>query len=648
MTTLPSGLPVDDFSAEIRPQDDLFLHVHAKWLERTEIPNDKARWGAFAVLAEQAEEAVREIVIEMQQAEPGTDARKVGDLYASFLDEAAADAKGIDPIRPLLERVDAVDSVDGLLELMGDLEAIGGPGLVGVWVDTDPGDPGRYLVHLNQGGLGLPDESYYREDAFAEVRTAYLEHLQTMFGHLGDAEERAHAEATLVFALETEIATHHWDRVTSRDDEKTYNLQRPAERYPRLHTWLRAVHAPEGTFDEAVVRQPSYFDGVSAMLVDERLDEWKAWLRLGVLRSFASYLTTGISKDQFDFYGTVLTGAPEQRERWKRGVSLVEGMLGDAIGRIYVDRHFPPEAKAAMDELIAHLVDAYRASIAQLEWMGEETRGRALEKLEKFTPKIGYPVRWRDYGSLEIGADLVANVQAATRFEHDRELAKIGKPIDRDEWFMNPQTVNAYYNPGFNEIVFPAAILQPPFFDVTRDAAANFGAIGAVIGHEIGHGFDDQGSKFDGDGRLHDWWTDEDRTAFDARTSALIAQYDALEPVAAPGHKVNGALTIGENIGDLGGLGIAWKAYVASLGGAEPPELDGYTGAQRFFLSWSYAWQLKIRQEEAVRLVSMDPHSPNEHRTNQVVKNLDAFVEAFGVRPGDALWLDPEARVTIW
>ena len=646
MTTLPSGLPVDDFSDDIRPQDDLFMHVHRNWLERTEIPRDKARWGSFAVLAEAADEAVREIVIEMQEAVPGTDARKVGDLYASFLDEAAADEKGIDPIRPLLERVDAIESIDDLLALLGELESIGGPGFIGQWVDTDPGDPSRYLVHMSQGGLGLPDESYYREDAFAEVREAYLAHLTTMFGHLG--AENPDGDAACVFALETELATHHWDRVTSRDDEKTYNLQQPTERYPRLRPWLRAIHAPEGTFDEAVVRQPSYFEGLETMLVDHRLGEWASWLRIGILRAYAGYLTTRISRDQFDFYGTVLTGAPEQRERWKRGVALVEGMLGDAIGRIYVERHFPPEAKAAMDVLIEHLVGAYRASIAQLEWMGEETRRRALEKLDKFTPKIGYPVKWRDYLALEIGHDLVSNVQAATRFEHDRELAKIGRPIDRDEWFMNPQTVNAYYNPGFNEIVFPAAILQPPFFDAGRDAAANFGAIGAVIGHEIGHGFDDQGSKYDGDGRLTDWWTDDDRKAFELRTSSLIAQYDALTPNDAPGHKVNGALTIGENIGDLGGLGIAWKAYVASVGGESPPEIDGLTGPQRFFLAWAYAWQIKIRPEEAVRLVSIDPHSPNEHRTNQVVKNLDAFVEAFDVRPGDGLWLDPEARVTIW
>ncbi|WAC67101.1 peptidase M13 [Agrococcus sp. SL85] len=646
MTTLPSGLPVDDFSDRIRPQDDLFLHVHERWLERTEIPDDRARWGSFAVLAEAAEGAVREIVIEMQQAEPGTEERKVGDLYASFLDEAAVDAKGIEPIRPLLERIDAATTVDELLVLLGEMEAEGGPSFVGQWVDNDPGDPTRYLVQMVQGGLGMPDESYYREEAFAEIREAYLAHLATMLGHLG--AEQPEAEAAVVFALETELALHHWNRVDSRDDEKTYNLQRPLEDHPRLAPWLRAVRAPEGTYDEVVVRQPSFLTGLASMLVDERLEEWRSWARAGLIRGYAPYLTTQISRDQFAFQGTVLTGAEVQRERWKRGVALVEGLLGDAVGRIYVERHFPPEAKDAMDVLIEHLVEAYRTSIEQLDWMGAETRERALAKLDAFTPKIGYPKRWKDYGGVEIGDDLVANVRAASGFEHDRELAKVGRPIDRDEWFMNPQTVNAYYNPGFNEIVFPAAILQPPFFDAGRDAAANFGGIGAVIGHEIGHGFDDQGSKFDGDGRLQDWWTEDDRRAFELRTGSLIAQYDALEPAAAPGHKVNGALTIGENIGDLGGLGIAWRAYVASLGGEEPPVIDGLTGAQRFFLSWAYAWQLKIRPAEAVRLVSVDPHSPNEHRTNQVVKNIDAFVEAFDVRPGDRLWLDPEARVTIW
>jgi len=381
----------------------------------------------------------------------------------------------------------------------------------------------------------------------------------------------------------------------------------------------------------------------------ERLAAWNDWLSWQVIRSNAAYLSQDFVDANFDFYGRTLTGTPELRARWKRGVSLVEGALGEAVGRIYVERHFPDAAKTAMDVLVANLVEAYRQSITGLDWMTADTKTRALDKLDKFTPKIGYPVKWRDYSSLAIDAtDLIGNVRATSEFEFQRELGKIGKPLDRDEWFMTPQTINAYYNPGFNEIVFPAAILQFPFFDETRDAAANYGAIGAVIGHEIGHGFDDQGSKYDGDGRLTDWWTPADRAAFEERTKSLIAQYDALAPRQVPDHHVNGALTIGENIGDLGGLSIAWKAYLLSLAGEEPPVIDGLTGAQRFFLSWAQAWQLKARDEEVIRLISIDPHSPNEFRCNQIVRNIDEFYETFGVTESDSLWLDPKERVTIW
>jgi putative endopeptidase len=389
--------------------------------------------------------------------------------------------------------------------------------------------------------------------------------------------------------------------------------------------------------------------GLGSLLTADRLDSWTDWLRWQLIRSSAPYLTKAFVEANFEFYGKTLTGTPELRARWKRGVSFVEGAMGEAVGRIYVERHFSPAAKTAMDALVAHLIDAYRNSITDLDWMTAATRGRALEKLSKFTPKIGYPDTWRDYSKLVIVPDdLLANVRATTEFEFQRELGKIGKPLDRGEWFMTPQTINAYYNPGFNEIVFPAAILQYPFFDEGRDAAANFGAIGAVIGHEIGHGFDDQGSQYDGDGRLTNWWTDEDRAAFEQRTAALIAQYESLEPEGLPGHHVNGALTIGENIGDLGGLAIAWKAYLLSLAGAEPPVIDGMTGAERFFLSWAQAWQIKVREEEALRLLSIDPHSPNEFRCNQIVRNIDEFGATFGLAESDALWLAPEARVRIW
>ncbi len=651
-TPLSSGIDQDELDSSIRPQDDLFRHVNGKWIDRTEIPSDKARYGSFHVLAEEAEKAVRDIIIESQSAAPGTEGRKVGDLYASFLDEARVNALGAEPIRELLAQVAAVSSVESLLSTLGTLERGGSSGFVQIFVDNDPGQPERYLVFVEQGGIGLPDESYFREEKFADIRTAYQGYLETMFTLAG--LDDAAARAGRVFALETEIASHHWDNVATRDSEKTYNpmLWSAANDLlgaVDLDIWLNALGVPDKSFDEVVVRQPSFLSGLESVLTADKLDAWKDWLAWQVIRSNAAYLSQDFVDANFGFYGKTLTGTPELRARWKRGVSLVEGALGEAVGHIYVERHFPEAAKTAMDVLVANLVEAYRQSITELDWMTADTKKRALEKLDKFTPKIGYPVKWRDYSALEIdAADLLGNVRATSEYEFQRELGKIGKPLDRDEWFMTPQTINAYYNPGFNEIVFPAAILQFPFFDETRDAAANYGAIGAVIGHEIGHGFDDQGSKYDGDGKLTDWWTPADREAFEQRTSALIAQYDALAPRQVPDHHVSGALTIGENIGDLGGLSIAWKAYLISLGGQEPPVVDGLTGAQRFFLSWAQAWQQKGRDEEVIRLISIDPHSPNEFRCNQIVRNIDEFYETFGVTETDSLWLDPKERVTIW
>ena len=418
-----------------------------------------------------------------------------------------------------------------------------------------------------------------------------------------------------------------------------------------LHPWLEGT-APgrEETFAEANVYQPSFLEGLGSLLVQERLEDWKAWLRFRIVHGAAAFLSDPFVEENFAFYGTQLTGVPVNRERWKRGVGLAEAAMGEAIGRVYVERHFPPAAKVAMDELVANLIEAYRQSIADLEWMSPETRERALAKLDAFTPKIGYPVKWRDYSTLEIDAfDLVGNVRRAHIHEHDRQIGRIGQPVDRDEWYMTPQTVNAYYNPLMNEIVFPAAILQHPFFEADRDAAANYGGIGAVIGHEVGHGFDDQGSRFDGDGSLRDWWTDADRAAFEERTSVLIEQFNALTPRGlSDEYVVNGALTIGENIGDLGGLGIAIKAYELSLDGAESPVIDGYTGIQRLLLSWAQIWQQKGRDAETIRLLTIDPHSPNEFRCNQIVRNIDAFYDAFEVTESDELWLDSDKRVTIW
>ncbi|MDE3083219.1 MAG: peptidase M13 [Acidobacteriota bacterium] len=648
MTTL-SGFPLNDLDPARRPQDDLFRHVNQRWIDATPIPEDKSSYGTFWMLAEGAEAAVREILDEARSLAATPEARKIGDLYASFLDEDRVEALGASPLAPRLAQVAAIGTLEEFARLVGSYEREGLAGFYHLWVETDPGNPDRNLVMVDQGGLSLPDESYYREEHFASVREAFVAHMARSLA-LAGLDEPA-TRAARVMELESALAAGHWDNVASRDAEKTYNLRPFASLVAAagevLTDWARALGA-EGALGEVVVRQPSFSEALGALLVGERLEAWKDWLAWQVVRAESPYLSSAFVEANFDFYARTLTGQPEMRARWKRGVALVEGAMGEAVGRLYVERHFAASARARMDELVAHLVEAYLRSIATLAWMGEATRARALEKLELFTPKIGYPVRWRDYSALEIDpTDLVGNVRAASAFEFARQLAKIGVAVDRDEWFMTPQTVNAYYNPGMNEIVFPAAILQPPFFDEHRDDAFNYGAIGAIIGHEIGHGFDDQGSKFDGTGRLLDWWDDADRAAFEARTAVLIEQYDALVPAGVDQH-VNGALTIGENIGDLGGLGIAWQAYQISLDGAEAPVIDGLTGAQRFFLAWALGWRDASRPERTLQLLAIDPHSPPEFRCNQIVRNLDPFYEAFGVAPGDRMWLDPAQRVSIW
>ena len=648
--TLPSGIQIDELDPGVRPQDDLFRHVNDRWLARTEIPADRPRESAFRLLAEEAENAVREIVEEAASAPEGSEERKLGDLYASFMDADRAERLGSQPMSEALAAARAVGSIPELLETLGRLERLGVGGLYRLFVDTDPGQPERYLVFFEQGAISLPDESYYREERFAGVRDAFAGHVQRMFELAGLPD--ADGAASRVIELETAVAGHHWDSVTSRDRDKTYNLFTWAgalSEGPDLRGWLAALDPPAGAFDEIVLRQPSFSTGLASLLTDERVPAWRDWLCWQVIHSAAGYLSDAFVREDFDFYGRALSGTPQLRERWKRGVSLVERAMGEAVGRAYVGRRFPSGARERMDVLVANLLEAYRQSIEKLEWMGPDTRLRALDKLAKFTPKIGYPVRWRDYSSLRIDpANLMANVRAADEFEFHRQLNKIGQPVDRDEWLMTPQMVNAYYNAGMNEIVFPAAILQDPFFNPGRDDAANYGAIGAVIGHEIGHGFDDQGSKIDGDGRLTDWWSAEDRKAFETRTRSLIAQYNALAPKQTPDQHVNGALTIGENIGDLGGLGIAWQAYLLSLHGEPAPVIDGLTGAQRFFMSWARIWQVKARDEEVIRLLAIDRHSPGEFRCNQIVRNLDEFYAAFGVGAADELWLEPAARVRIW
>jgi putative endopeptidase len=657
VTTSPrSGLDLRWIDRTVRPQDDLFSFVNGTWLRGHEIPADRAQDGAFRDLRDRAEADVRAIV-EEARALPGPDARKIADLYASFADVERVEALGTAPLRPLLDEVAAAGDRAALAAVLGRRQRQGRAALFGTYVGTDAKDSTRYLVHLSQAGLGLPDESYYRDEAYAPIRTAYVAHLARLADLVGlpqvlGAEPQALAEQ--VMELETALAAASWDRVTNRDAEKTYTLMTlPALRAnaPGFDwaSWLGAVAAPDGAFDEVVVRQPTFVVAAAALWAERPLDQWKAWLAIRTASACADYLHDAVVEEDFAFYGRTLSGTPELRERWKRGVALVEGALGEAVGQLYVERHFPPAAKERMVTLVANLVEAYRRSISTLDWMSPATRERALAKLARFTPKIGYPDRWKDYSALEVRPDdLLGNVLRAGEWATDFELAKVGRPVDRDEWLMTPQTVNAYYHPRMNEIVFPAAILQPPFFDAEADDAANYGGIGAVIGHEIGHGFDDQGSKYDGAGNLTDWWEAGDRAEFERRAEALIGQYDALSPAGLPEHHVNGALTVGENIGDLGGLTIALQAYRIATEGAEPPVLDGFTGVQRVLLSWAQVWRAATRAEEAVRRLAVDPHSPPDLRCNAVVTNLDAFHEAFDVRETDALFTPPGQRVRIW
>jgi putative endopeptidase len=646
-----TGLDLQWVDAGTRPQDDLFQHVNGQWLSTHEIPDDRSQDGAFRALRDRAEEDVRAIV-EEAASEPGDDAQRIAHLYASFMDVERIEAAGTAPLRPLLDEVAAAPDRAALAAVLGRRQREAGPSLFGAFVSTDAKDSTRYLVHLSQSGLGLPDEAYYREDNYAEIRTAYVEHLTRLAELVGLPEPSA--LAATVMELETALAAVSWDRVTNRDAEKTYTLMTLAELREQAPDfdwgpWLEALGAPAGSFDEVVVRQPSFVAEAAKLWAERPLEQWQAWLAIRTASAFADYLNEAVVEEDFDFYGRTLSGTPQLRERWKRGVSVVEGAVGEAVGRLYVERHFPASAKERMVTLVANLVEAYQQSISELDWMSPATRERALEKLAQFTPKIGYPDEWKDYSTLEIRADdLLGNVRRAGDWSTDFEFAKIGRPVDRNEWFMTPQTVNAYYHPRMNEIVFPAAILQPPFFDPEADDAANYGGIGAVIGHEIGHGFDDQGSKYDGDGNMNDWWEPADRTEFERRSQALIEQYNALSPMGLPDHKVNGALTVGENIGDLGGLTIAIKAYKIATDGAEPPVLDGLTGLQRVLMGWAQVWRAVTRDAEAVRRLTVDPHSPPDLRCNAVVTNLDAFHEAFTVQESDALYTPPDQRVRIW
>ena len=680
--------------SSIRPQDDLFRFVNGGWLATAEIPADRPGSGAFTVLRDEAEAACRQIVEELAEgfsaASPeeasqalATNRGRVGALYAAFMDDEHLEALGAGPLAGELAPVLAAASKEELARVLGGMMPIGFMGVVGADVEVDINDPERYTSWVGQSGLGLPDESYYREEAQAPLRRAYVAHVARML-QLADLTDAfgASAEdlAERVMAVETDLAKGHWDRVACRDVEKMNNplsWQEIVDSAPTLpwREWREGIRSAarsagieQTTFlDEAIVTQPDYLPHAARIWQETDLEDLKAWAAWHVVHGRATLLSGAFVEENFDFYGRTLQGTDELRARWKRGVALVESCLGEALGEIYVERHFPPSHKSAMEKLVGRLIEAYRQSISSLEWMSPATRARALDKLALFTPKIGYPVRWRDYSAVEITpGDVLTSVRSVERADMAYSLDKLTKPVDRDEWHMTPQTVNAYYNPTMNEIVFPAAILQPPFFDPQADDAVNYAGIGAVIGHEIGHGFDDQGSTFDGTGKVSDWWTREDREAFTERTSALISQYDAYTPeVVTAKHKaagtaegeiphVNGALTIGENIGDLGGLGIALKAYALALADAgigsvdEAPVVDGLTGLQRFFYSWARIWRSKNRPDYAELLLTVDPHSPAEFRCNGIVRNVEAFYRAFEVQPDDALWLAPDERVSIW
>ena len=649
MSISTSGLDLDHIDSTIRIQDDLYRYFNGQWLKTATIPADRASDGAFITLRDLSERRVREII---ESATGTSEATKIRDLYSSFMAADSIEVKGFTPIMKDLALCDSIQSLTDFISTMSWLEARGLGGIFGSFIYADQMDASTNILYLAQGGISLPDESYYREDQYTEIRTAFLTHIETMFSLVGISDGKDLAAKILV--LETQIASHHFDAVKDRDATLTYNKMSRDEVIALVpafdfELYLSAGEIPAKVLDSVIVQQPPFFAGLSTILDNFDRDSWVAWLKWSIISGSAPYLSSDLVNQNFDFYAKTLSGTPELRERWKRAVSVVEGSLGEAVGKVYVDQHFPAEAKARMEQLVANLIEAYRVSINEIDWMSHETKLKALEKLGKFTPKIGYPNKWRDYSALVTNPDdLFANIGHVTKFQRDFELAKIGKPVDRDEWHMTPQTVNAYYNPVMNEIVFPAAILQPPFFGLDADDAVNYGGIGAVIGHEIGHGFDDQGSKYDGDGALNNWWSDADRVAFELRSNALIEQYNSLHPEEIPDITVNGALTVGENIGDLGGLAIAYKAYQISLNGSQSPVIDGFTGEQRLFFGWAQVWRAKVRPEEQRRRIATDPHSPAEFRCNTIVSNFTPFYDAFEVTEKDHLWLDEKSRVQIW
>jgi putative endopeptidase len=647
---LVSGIQPADMNKTTRVQNDFFEYANGAWLRKVQIPQDRSRYGVDVMMAEQSLVQLREL-IEGARNSNDADARKVADLYDSFMDEARIEQQGVKPLQPELELIDAIKSADDIGPLMAQLDRLGVATPIGIFVAQDAKDSTQYALWFSQGGLGLPDRDYYLSDdaKLLGFRTKYREHVAKMLTLLGDAH--AGDEAARILALETALAKIQWTRVANRDPQKTYNplsLAQLKELAPSVDwsSYLEKGGVPD-PLPTMIVRQPDYLKGLSVLIKSTPLPAWKEYFRYQLLSGSAPYLTRALVDEDFAFTQGVLRDTPKNQERWKRGCELVDQLIGEASGKLYVAKYFPPKAKARIDDLVANLLKAYAQSVDQLSWMSEATKVEARAKLRKINVKIGYPRRWRDYGKLAISpTDLPGNVKRGVKFENDRKLAQLGGPIDRDEWQMTAPTVNAYYDPQLNEIVFPAGILQLPVFNPDAEGAFNYGATGATIGHEISHGFDDEGSQFDSDGNLRDWWTAEDHAKFKAKTDKLVAEYNGFEPV--PGFHVNGELTLGENIADIAGIEIAYKAYIASLNGRAPPMIDGMSADQRFYLGYAQSWLSKTRDAALIELVKSNPHSPEKYRVNGVVVHMPSFYDAFSVKRGDKMYLRPEDRVTLW
>jgi len=649
---LSSGLDMPGFDPAVRAQDDLFRAANGGWMKATEIPADKSEYGAFIQLRDLSDKRVRAIVDELatQQHPSGSVAQKVGAFYASFMNTEAIDKAGLAPVKPLLAEIDAIKSLKELAAWQGRMQGrLETP--VQLWVMGDFKEPTVNRALTWQGGLGLPDRDYYLkkdDERMGKARAAYAQYLTLLATQAGEAKPAEAADR--VMALEQRIAEAHWDKVDNRNMVKIYNPMTPAELAKAApgFDWAGFMAAARlAGQDRLSISQPSAVSAIAKLYGELPLADWKLYFKLHLLDATADLLPKPLREARFAFRGTALTGATEEKPRWQKAIADLNGALGEAVGQLYVAKHFPPAYKARMQELVGNLLASYKESIDGLAWMTPATKAQAQDKLAKYMVKIGYPDVWRDYSKLDVRAgDALGNALRSARFEWERVAAKAGKKVDRAEWGMTPQTVNAYYNPTLNEIVFPAAILQPPFFDMGADDAVNYGAIGAVIGHEISHGFDDQGSQFDGDGVLRNWWTEADRKAFEAVGAKLVEQYAAYEPIA--GKKLNGKLTLGENIADLSGLQIAYKAYLRSLGGKPAATIDGFSGQQRFFMGWSQAWREKVREQRSLQLLTTDPHSPPEFRANGAAINHDGFHEAFGTKEGDKMFKPAGERIRIW